>query len=1366
MEIISSGIVAVPAGVSATDLYVIQEGVLAVQNNGWAQDIGLAEGGRAVVSNGGILYVCTVSSGGTATVLKSGYAQNVTVQNSGLYLVSSGGTAHQSLIQSGGTQIVYADVMAAEATVLDGGVLDASSGAYVRVPVVSQGGVLHVRSGALVDGARISGLVEVNSKATANSAAVFDGGKLAVLTGGYAYEAKISSGGSLDISSGGRANYALIYDGGAVMVSAGASCLNATLNGGRIELAGAIAPAEPGTEPVPGGFASNTTVNSGGSLLISSGATATKIKENGGYVQVADGANVTFTPNIFSGLILSNASATVHAGTTATDTTVDPGGKMYVSSGGTAQEIVENGGYVQVADGADVTFTPNTISGLTLSNASATVHSGTTATNNALLGCQFFIFSGGITNSSILRSNNWEKSFLYVSSGGVANNTTVSTGGSFLVFSEGIANNTTINYNGNLTVSSGGTANDITVNSSGLVYVSSGGMVKDTTVNSRGFVYVSSGGTANNTKLNSGGLVYVSSGGSANDITVNSGGLVYVSSGGIVYGALVNSDTFFLVSKGATAWGIVENGGCVSVENNADVSFLPNSFTDLILSNSTASATVHSGTTANSAVVNSNGKLSIFSGGVANDTTLNEGGRMYVSSGGVANNTTVNTEGYLSVFYGTINSIVLNTVGHLEVFGGIVNDAIVNTGADMIVSRGTVNSTTVASSGLFVNSGTANDTIVSSGGTFTLYGVISGYGIANNTSVGNGVIFLSGGTANNTTIDKGGNLQVFSHGIAKNTMVNAGGGMIVSSSGIAIGIKENGGYVRADKDALIISFEPNAFSGLILSGTSGHRETSATVHSGTTATDTIISSGGRLEVYSEGIAINTTVISGGSMLVSSAGVANNITINSQGCVRICSGGKITGLTTLESRAVFTLESAILDFNISELNPEAGARVNNLAIIQGTPVYTLTVSAEQTEGVYTLAEGAEGFNSTITVQNALGETFGTLAVGETLSVGTMDYTLNLVGYVLSVKAWDSHAVPTNPVGTKDRVSWDPAGAGGYVVEYGTDEFAHSLNVAVPTTALDTYDLPAGTYQWRVKADGGDQWADGNDIESDNIPAEPKVLQSNADGADDLFFALPTGTWENIFYAKHMGSVNSWSGTLEKVSANGKKRIANLFFGSDDANILCLTDDANGDGIFVDDEYTDLPEGIPEQQARIAQIDEIRAGAGDDIIDLTSCRIEYIGVGMTIRGGDGDDVIWANKGDNSLFGDAGNDRIVGASGNDVIAGGIGNDSMHGGGGDDIFTFCENIGTDTVEQLESGSVTLWFASGSLDNWDTSTLTYTDGDNSVKVTGITSDKVTLKFGDDGSGLFNDLASKGAFLDFTSRMIFEENDKGMLAGL
>ena len=151
---------------------------------------------------------------------------------------------------------------------------------------------------------------------------------------------------------------------------------------------------------------------------------------------------------------------------------------------------------------------------------------------------------------------------------------------------------------------------------------------------------------------------------------------------------------------------------------------------------------------------------------------------------------------------------------------------------------------------------------------------------------------------------------------------------------------------------------------------------------------------------------------------------------------------------------------------------------------------------------------------------------------------------------------------------------------------------------------------------------------------------------------------------------------------------------------------------------------------------------------------------------IRGGDGNDTIWANKGDNRLFGDAGNDRIVGASGIDVIAGGIGNDRMHGGGGNDVFTFCENWGIDTVEQLATGSVTLWFASGDSTNWTPETLTYTDGDNSVKVSGVAAEKVSLKFGDDGSAQFASLSSMGAFFDATTERIFEESGKGILASL
>ena len=56
--------------------------------------------------------------------------------------------------------------------------------------------------------------------------------------------------------------------------------------------------------------------------------------------------------------------------------------------------------------------------------------------------------------------------------------------------------------------------------------------------------------------------------------------------------------------------------------------------------------------------------------------------------------------------------------------------------------------------------------------------------------------------------------------------------------------------------------------------------------------------------------------------------------------------------------------------------------------------------------------------------------------------------------------------------------------------------------------------------------------------------------------------------------------------------------------------------------------------------------------------------------------------------------------------------------------------------------------------------------GDNSVKISGVTADKVSLKFGDDGSEQYAALTSIGAFADTTSEKIFEVQGKGILAAL
>ena len=373
-------------------------------------------------------------------------------------------------------------------------------------------------------------------------------------------------------------------------------------------------------------------------------------------------------------------------------------------------------------------------------------------------------------------------------------------------------------------------------------------------------------------------------------------------------------------------------------------------------------------------------------------------------------------------------------------------------------------------------------------------------------------------------------------------------------------------------------------------------------------------------------------------------------------------------------------------------------------------------------------------------------------------------VGLVSEWSAIQAVTVGGVPTGLSGNTVGLSWKAvAGAETYVVEYSTDDFTHFVRIQVAGTSLDSFRLPLGSYRWRVRAAGQGEWQEGEPSVSVDTVNVPTLLQSNDDKSIDVFFGKTNAVWNGNYQAQHVG-VGAWKGTNEIVELDGKNQILDVFAGSDDASILLMTDDENGDALFIDDIYSAFPEGL-DAQARIAKIDEIRAGDGDDIVDLTSQRFDYIGGGMTVKGGLGDDVIWANDGDNMLFGDAGNDRIVGAGGNDVIVGGAGDDSMHGGGGEDIFAFGGNWGNDNVEQLAGGKVTLWFEDGSLENWNEASLTYQDGENSVKVSGVMPENVTLKFGDDGSEQYSKLLEAGAFDEFSSERIFENrNTRGMLA--
>lgn len=322
---------------------------------------------------------------------------------------------------------------------------------------------------------------------------------------------------------------------------------------------------------------------------------------------------------------------------------------------------------------------------------------------------------------------------------------------------------------------------------------------------------------------------------------------------------------------------------------------------------------------------------------------------------------------------------------------------------------------------------------------------------------------------------------------------------------------------------------------------------------------------------------------------------------------------------------------------------------------------------------------------------------------------------------------------------------------------------SKAVELSGNSVEHYALPENTTVTIVEKDASGEVV--NTIVEETPAASttaeiPDKVVAVDDGHDNLFFAMPIGQWGTGIAAQHLGD-GTWGGTLEIVSLTGKNRFSTVFTGSNDATTLFLTDDANGDVFFLDDIYT-----ANGSDARIRKMSEIQAGAGDDIVDLTSARFayeEHASKQLTVRGGDGNDILWGNAGHNIMFGDDGNDRIYGGSDNDVLIGGTGNDTMLGGGGDDIFCYGSSFdwGSDTITQLSGGTVTLYL--DGIDRNDCSisgsTLTWNDGTHtgSITLNGVSWDSVKFYCAANGDGDltkqsdYEELKNKGAFAAISS---------------
>ena len=1128
--------------------------------------------------------------------------------------------------------------------------------------------------------------------------------------------AVISRNVEMHVSNGGRASASVIKLGGIQYVSSGGVAVDTVVDdviSGNYYVGGQYV--------TNGGSAIRTTLNSGGFMKVLQGGTAdSTLIKRGGYQVIASGGR-------------------------ASNVTIDKGGEQVVSSGAVVNSVYINKGDnndngVQYLKGGGVVSNMFLEGGGQETLYGATVYGGYIKSN----GIQFVL--GKTYDMQIHSGEQW------ITDTGIADKTTVYAGGEQSLISSGAkATNTTLKQGGIISIAAGASATGIIQEAGGIVARVQAHNAYVTGSNISGS-FSCCNGVASNFILHD--YIYLESGGSALDTTVSSGGFLWLRSegnGGYASNVNIHSGGSMRVSSGTIAGTInLHRGGILVIDSCKSAA---NASVNLILGNS----------------VN---ELEMIYKSVYTSFSLNSVKDFFVTVSSTQTCGTYKLASGASDFGKTITvrsenkEIGTLAVGSNFTYNGLYYSLSVDSGMlnlNISNNKPAATNVTLFSSGTLVRKDEKIESAM----------LISGSC--------NSMFVSSGGTVEYTTIGNGGVLHIFSDGNAQNTIIQSGGELNVSFGGNAQFVEMNAGRVSVQNGGTV--------DGLTLkSGTlnisSGAQVNNMQISAGLLYNSGIISG---LNLYgdisiNDGYIENLTVQSGGFAYFYGdyqTGINNatvkNLVIEKAGDVHLAKGVTLEGNVKIYGDLVvydsINAANAEIDLFINPTDSNFSATISKLEKINGGKI-SVTVASDMETGIYSIATGINAFDGMISVKNDSGKIIGNYSLqnGEaTFRNGTQNLTFRPsfsttegVASSLWLMVTYSEIAIDNIIVNSNRVSWE-ADTNGFVAELSTDNFSNVFSVKTEGCTISTYGMSTGNYQWRVQPDGSSEWTASESFAAAGN-TQPQKFVASADDSTDVFFANANGKWTTDYAAQHTGILNGWSGTNEQVTLTGKNKLADIFEGSSDANILLMTDDANGDALFVDDIYTALPGTVAEQQARIAKIDEIRAGAGDDIVDMTSQRFAYIGDGVKIYGGLGNDTIWANNGKNTLFGDAGNDRLVGGANNDVIVGGIGNDRMHGGGGDDIFCFGENWGKDTVEQLVGGEITLWFESGSENNWNADTLTYTDGTNGVKVSGISADNISLKFGDDNSLFYDELANSGCFDDAASEKIFEDKNKGMLA--
>ncbi len=811
---------------------------------------------------------------------------------------------------------------------------------------------------------------------------VISSGTRTVTNGQTLFQPNITNSGVVIISSGGKVTDASIISGGRIIVSSGGSDSGSiAFNGGLlyIQPSGFVYDHEvydKGYVSAAGGRVFDTTVGHSGSLDVfgwSSGGST--VYGYTSYVNIVSGGQ----------LVLCYYA-------TGSDVRV-LSGYVYVSSGGYLQEATIGNDFGS-SKGAEVHLKPDGSGHLNriYSNGIMTVSSAASATSTK-------VYSGGslvATNGGVINYTSALGGVVYVLPGGKANNTMIESNGGFYVSAGANCSATTVT-SGRMYLLSSATASETTliagkfVNygksyagtfSGGTTYLSGGSSYQEKLLGgvmevssyggSRGYAnaltiqsataYLNSDTSLNVGTVSAGGKLYVYEGARASAVDVKTSGAVFVKSGGYISGGgIYGSET--IMSGGKAEKINVLLLGNLDVRGTAENCQIFSGGT-VDVSGAFVNGSAEAGAKIN---VLSNGTATIArtSGLIA---TVSEGGILYVSNGTVRSGDLKG--GYMNLSSGAYLSRGYVSSGSLIIGNGCsaANVDVIGTGlASSSTAKLLVTGNARTSKGYILGSqaslqvysnGFADSMCIESGASATIEGTIDTCFV----SSGGKIIVSSGAVASRTTIGSGGTMTTVRGALATITIIGTGGELVLSS-GTANTVNINGGLL--------------------------------TVSHGS-ATDCHVWEGGRAVVHSYGV-IAGSVESGGTVIGSDCELVG---------LTVSSGGRFTGTADLRnaSQVLSFASGGILDFDISSKSfANLLVRGLNKAANVSSAVYTLTVSGDQNKTTYKLADGAAGFDSTITVKNTEGTSLGTLKVGNKVRIGDLDYTLDLKGAdnVLSV-----------------------------------------------------------------------------------------------------------------------------------------------------------------------------------------------------------------------------------------------------------------------------------------------------------------------------------------------------------------------------